>query len=113
MGNEDFVVLGLDSVEDAMVIATAHGWIAARAPGRLVSALRTDGRCRVLTRADARVAVVVTPAPLPCRAAGWWTTEGRVAMDHRGLSFRALLHSCPTTESLVADLVPSARAVSA
>jgi hypothetical protein len=111
MGNEDFVVLGLEDVFRAVEVAQRRGWTSRTAPAAMTRALHSDPRCTILTRSDARVDVVVTPVPLPCRAAGWWTPDRRVALDPRGLGFRTLLHSCAPTERLVADLVPTARAV--
>lgn len=105
MERRDFVVLGLDDVHGAADAAVRQGWECRVAPAAIARALKVREGCRLLRRPDARLTIVVTPAPVPCRAAGWWRGSEAVALDHVGARFHAVLAMCPTTEAMVAALV--------
>ena len=105
MRHEEFVVVGLEDVEHAVDIASQRGWSSRRAPAAIRRELRVTRHCRILTRPDADIDVVITAGPLPCRAAGWWTNDDTVALDHLGLRFHTVLHTCAATDELVAELV--------
>lgn len=105
MERRDFVVLGLDDVERAVDVAARLGWECRAAPPPVAQALRGEPGCVLLRRPDARLTVVLTPAPVPCRAAGWWKAADSVALDHLCARFSAVLATCTTTEQMVAALV--------